>query len=230
MNHILASAALVLLVSCGISDARPEAPAQVKSSSKATASLARQVSLSASRQSSKSAATAFQPLPRSVEYYDGEFRRTLWLSEELVVDMGVESADAALQEEAPESVGTAQELRGARTFRVRRGRADVVAAQVAQRGHRLSPALHVASTDAAPFVSLPGGVIVTVPREWSREMVDAWASGWGRSIEKVVQPQLGLYLVATGPGLESLELANRMHESGEILAATPNILHFASTR
>jgi len=230
MNTFLASVALVLLLGCGASSDGQDASALEAGPSPAKASLARQVMSSSMARSGKAAALALEPLPRSVEYYDGELRRTLWLSEDTVLEMGPVAADAAIVEEAPESAGTSNDLRGGRTWKVRRGRADAVAAEVARRGHQTSPALHIAGTAEAPFVGLPGGVIVTVPREWSRETVASWASGWGRSVEKVVHAQLGLYLIETGPGLESLELANRMHESGEILAATPNILHFASTR
>lgn len=230
MNKFFASVVLILLVGCGAATDDAATPGLRAAPATAKASPTRQVSLAVPSRAGKAAAVKHQPLQRIVEYYDGEFRRTLWLSEDTVLDMDAVSAEAAILTEAPESAGTSSEMRGGRTWKVGRGRADAVAVEVARRGHRISPVLHMAGTEGAPMVGLPGGVIVTVPPDWSCERVAIWASNWGHSVEKVVQSQMGMYLIATGPGLESIELANRMHESGEILAATPNMLRFAATR
>lgn len=82
----------------------------------------------------------------------------------------------------------------------------------------VSPVLRDESGDPR---ALPGGVIVRLrdadladPR---RALIEA-----GLEPVRAIDPQQRTWLVASAAGLESLELANRLHESGRFAVVTPN--------
>ena len=63
---------------------------------------------------------------------------------------------------------------------------------------------------------------MTLPPDWSEERAAEWlASKALRVVRKLVIGQ-HVYLVATESGVASLTLANRLVESGEVEAASPN--------
>ncbi len=70
--------------------------------------------------------------------------------------------------------------------------------------------------------ALPGGVLVALEPSWSEKQVEDWARGRGYAIQAKLPTGKRDYLLDTPPGLPSLETANELQESGEVLWATPN--------
>jgi len=168
----------------------------------------------------KTAAT----LRESVEYYDGSTRRKLWLSPDLVAEFDPSEAgrDAVLLAD-PGAVEVEQPQESVRIWRTR---APVLTG--ARTG--LSPVLHEGSSPGLPMRALPGGVVATFPGGWDRARIDAWLGAKGLRVQEVVDEAGNMYLVATPPGLESLRVADELHETGELVDATPNFWRQSTPR
>lgn len=171
-------------------------------------------------------------LTRSVEYYDGESKRTVWVSNELLAEIGPSEDGRArvLQFDNAAEPRSEPQL-GVRLWRVRAARGvDEASREMTRDALRFSPVLHDSASSGSPLSALPGGVVATFPSGWDRARIDAWAAARGMGAPEPVVAEANLYLLASPPGLASLELANRLHESGELVACTPNVWRQASTR
>jgi hypothetical protein len=80
------------------------------------------------------------------------------------------------------------------------------------------------------MLALPGGAVATFPAGWERARIDTWLAARGLRVESTVVAEANMHLVATPPGLESVRIANELHESGELVACTPNLWREARTR
>ena len=93
----------------------------------------------------------------------------------------------------------------------------------------VSPVLRNADAPPSAIRALPGGVLITLktlPRGDDAAHREAQAreelQRLGLEPMRAIDPAQRIWLVASAPGLASLELANRLHESGAFEAATPN--------
>lgn len=171
-------------------------------------------------------------LERAIAYYDGATRRTLYVSSEAVAEfapsdasrdalLGARSGYAELEHAQP----------AVRVWRVGELQdADAFARGLTQDGARFSPVLHEGPSSRMPMLALPGGVIATFDAAWSRAAVDAWLAGQGLAAERELVAGSGMFLVPTEPGLESVDVANRLHETGELISCTPNWWRQATLR
>lgn len=162
----------------------------------ATAALA-QTACAATPPTAPPGAQAADSTPAGGErfWYDGEQRRPLRVDPEWVVDFRNAKADFERRD----------------STHVRSEKADQLDAGV-------SPLLRDPNGEAR---ALPGGVIVRLrdgdladPR---KTLADA-----GLDPVRPIDPQQRTWLVASPAGLESLALANRLHDSGRFEAVTPN--------
>jgi len=126
-------------------------------------------------------------------WYDGDVRRPLWSDESLVADF---------------SSGRGEKSRVLKP------------AALAKGGVQSSPVFRDGPGEKSRSRALPGGVVVTLP-----EGVDE-ARRTALFARHALQPVRALgadmWLVAAAPGVASLDLANRLHESGDFKAAAPN--------
>jgi hypothetical protein len=65
-------------------------------------------------------------------------------------------------------------------------------------------------------------VIVFFKSDWSEQKVKGWAAAKNLGIAYKLNIGRNAYALKTAPGLESLNLANKLQESGEVEAAAPN--------
>ncbi len=139
----------------------------------------------------------------SAYWYDGSRKRLLTIDPAQVADFG----NGAL-------AGAAPEITAAGTL-----------ATKAKPEQHVSPLLRDASTGKLAG-ALPGGVLVRLNRAVDQQQADALAAAFGAHVDHPVgAPESGGYLLwlFTAPaGLASLELANRIHESGQVHSAAPN--------
>ncbi len=73
------------------------------------------------------------------------------------------------------------------------------------------------------FRALPGGVFVKFDPNWDRSRIDAWLADQGvgsHLAEQVLNNNV--YMIHTPQGMEALDLANRLQETGEVLYSEPN--------
>ncbi len=145
-------------------------------------------------------AAALGALPAAAQqlyWYDGDVRRPLW-------------ADATLQ--ADFSGPAAEKSRVLRPAGLTKGSETAA----------VSPVFRDRAGGQGQPRALPGGVIVRL-REGTGEMQrQALFAKHGLQPVREQSGGTGAWLVAAAPGLPSLELANRLHESGDFAGASPN--------
>jgi hypothetical protein len=78
--------------------------------------------------------------------------------------------------------------------------------------------------------ALPGNIIVYLNPAWDDAAVKAWASKQQLEIIKKLEIGPNIYLIKTAPGLESLNTANALYKSGEVVAAFPDWWKQVTTR
>jgi hypothetical protein len=129
-------------------------------------------------------------------WYDGPQRRPLWADPSLLADFGVRSAEKALVLKPPA---------------LAKGDAAL---------H--SPVFRDGGNGATPPRALPGGVVVRFDPALSAEQRAALIERHRLEVVRAIGGTGNVLLVRSAPGLPALELANRLYESGDFLAASPN--------
>lgn len=167
------------------------------------------------------AALAAEPL----RYHDGEQWRDISLQPDLVADFSRGSARGAVARANP----GAQALPGAGDSLVQIYRLPAVstrqavsAAARAEAQAHASPVYRQGRSPAGRLMALPGGVMVKFPADWTRERIDAFLAAQGLAVQRPLAIGPGWVLVGTAPGDAALQAAQRLHATGEVLAATPN--------
>lgn len=139
-------------------------------------------------------------------WYDNGRQRHLVPDEKVVVEFG-HRREAASQPR--------YEVNGVRMW----DKADPAAARARAAG-TTSPLLRDAATGAER--ALPGNVIVRLNPDWTAAQVAAWLHA--NDLREVARLPVGnnVLVVSSPPGLPSLELANRLQQSGTVVSAQPN--------
>jgi hypothetical protein len=133
-------------------------------------------------------------------WYDGGQRRPLYLSAEKAADFGPVGKSRA----------TAADVLVP---------AHAVAGKFARDG--ISPVFSDQPSGSTAR-ALPGGVIVTLKNELPEAEARAFLEARGLQPVRHLGSDKKVWLIAGDPGIGSLELANRLFESGEYTAAQPN--------
>lgn len=169
-------------------------------------------------------------------YYDGSRKVAITLQTDLVAEFTAPGQRVAPSRADARPAGAAGSLvAGDSLVRIRRvapGAADIqgAAAAAAAGATPSSPVYRQGAGGAGRLMALPGGVLVKFKPGWTRERVDAWVRARGLSTARPMAWSSQWYLVETAPGIGSLEAANAMAESGEVLSASPNWWMQTSTR
>ena len=85
-----------------------------------------------------------------------------------------------------------------------------------------SPVFRDTTLGAGRLRALPGNVLVTLNSHWTKNQVDAWINRHNLSVVKILSGMPNVILVYTPPGMESLQLANKLYQSGEVEGASPD--------
>ena len=85
----------------------------------------------------------------------------------------------------------------------------------------LSPVFTNGKSGGGQRRALPGGILVTFKADWDESKVKQWVGEKGMTIKQKMNFG-NIYLLDSAPGLDSLNLANSIYESGEVEGASPN--------
>ena len=85
-----------------------------------------------------------------------------------------------------------------------------------------SQVYHEGSSTAGRLMALPGGVIIQFKPEWSNDEVTNWLASKSYVVQKKLAIKGNWYVIQSPSGQASLDLANQIYESGEVLSASPN--------
>jgi len=167
-------------------------------------------------------------------WYDGAHERKIWLDTSLAVEFDPDpSGKNAFLKAYPKAEAVDDRRAGVRFWKLHSGtdaREAVTRLKSVNPAGRYSPVLHDSPSDSGRMRALPGNVIVYLNPGWDATAVKAWADS--RRLEIVQKLEIGpnVYVIKTGPGLESLETANALYQSGEVISAFPNWWQEAVTR
>lgn len=171
----------------------------------------------------KTAASAFR---QSYVWYDGDQAQTVWLDPNLVADFTRRPPhEGALKRAFPRAQELARRHAGMRLWRAdgRVGAAETLRtlAETAPAAD-YSPVLRDGPSEDASVRALPGNIIVYFQPDWDEGVVAAWVQARGLTIVKRLEVGRNVYVIETAPGLASLEIANSLYLSGEVVAAFPD--------
>lgn len=159
-------------------------------------------------------------------YYDGSQARTVTLQRDLVAD--VVAADA--KRSVPALVAGAVALPGVGDSQVRIYRVPAAAARAPAAPAAGLPVYREGDSPAGRLMALPGGVLVKFKADWNRERIDAFLAERGLAVERRLVMGGNWYRVGTPAGRASLDAANAIHATGQVLAASPNWWMQTATR
>lgn len=150
-------------------------------------------------------------------YYDGGQPRRILLDEALVAEFG--TAPAAVRMAAPDA-RVEKRIGGAVIYRVSPDGAKAAIKLAAPR--IVSPVFHLGGSPNGPLMTLPGGVLVNFNAGWGSSQIYAWAAGQGLTMGSQLQIGGNWWMVNSAAGQASLDLANQIQASGQVVSATPN--------
>ena len=87
---------------------------------------------------------------------------------------------------------------------------------------RVSPVFREGDSPAGRLMALPGGVIVQFQPNWSDVQVSNWVATKALAVDQRLGIRGNWYVIRSAAGQASLDLANAIHESGEVVSASPN--------
>ncbi len=157
-------------------------------------------------------------------WYDGGQKKPLLMDAGLVAEFGVPPyGESAVKKAEPGATRVQIRGGGAAIWRVGSSK-DILAksADLKPGTGGVSPVFREARGQTGAILSLPGNVIVFFKSDWTDGKVTAWLAA--NKLEIVNKLNLGktAYVLKSGPGLASLNLANKLQESGEVESAAPN--------
>jgi len=173
----------------------------------------------------KSKADNAATLTTSYSWHDGEREQTVWLNPALVAEFStLPEAESAVKRAHPAASVEPGSRGFARIWRVGAPAAEEVLreASTAIPVGKYSPVFSDGAVDGARKRALPGNIIVKFKPDWTESRISAWTSAQGLPIAGKLEIGLKIYVLRTDPGLVALEIANRIHHSGEVVSAQPN--------
>lgn len=159
---------------------------------------------------------------QSYHWYDGDKQRTVYLDATMIADFNPQS-DVAAKAAKSASLSTGKKVGAAMLWKLDASSEEStlnVSKSLVQKG-AYSPVFRN-SQAGSEMRALPGGVIVQFASDWDEARIEQWVSDQGQSIDSKAAFGTNFYILATPPGMESLETANRLYETGEVLLASPN--------
>ena len=86
----------------------------------------------------------------------------------------------------------------------------------------VTPLFREGDSPAGRLMGLPGGIIVQFHPHWSVTQIAQWLTAHGLPLGERLEIQGHWYSIPTPAGMIALETANQLHESGDVISATPN--------
>lgn len=165
-------------------------------------------------------------LLQAYTWYDGDRKRKVWLDPGLMAEFPQGAVETGLIQKKYPDAGMWDIHRNVRiweldvkSFTSTALKPDETAIQAP---FKYSPVFHDAATESASIRALPGNVIVYLNPAWDQDRIRRWMEIRGFEIIKMLNVRPNVYVVKTEPGIEALELANALYESGEVVAAFPD--------
>lgn len=171
-------------------------------------------------------ARAAAPFTQSYVWYDGSRAQTVWINPQAIAEFNAtpQSAKALTKADAQaKMVGHEHAQNGLRIWQVQQPTGSVTKAlSVSNPTGQYSPVLHDGSSSSAQMRALPGNMIVYLNPAWNAATVNQWIAAHQLEVVKKLSAGSNIYVFKTAPGLDALNKANALYESGEVVAAFPD--------
>ncbi len=171
-------------------------------------------------------------LTRVVLLKNANTERKLWISTDTVAEFEpTPQGRIALLQSDPSAIEVAQSQAGVRLWRVAAvAGTDTFSSNLSTGSARFSPVLHESNSAQSSMLALPGGVIATFPDAWDRSKIDGFVAARHLRVERALIEGQNTMLIPTGPGIESINIANLLTETDELVSCEPNFWRQAQTR
>lgn len=166
-------------------------------------------------------------LAQSYVWYDGDREQKVWLNPQVVAEFnpGKRSDTAARSVDInAKMLDMKRKQAGVRLWQMSSNTTGVTtrALKAGNPDGKYSPVFHDGPSSAASMRALPGNIIITLDPAWDAATVAAWLQKRNMEVVKKLEIGPNIYVIKTGPGLEALEVANTLYQSGEVKAAYPD--------
>lgn len=159
------------------------------------------------------AALSFNVAAETMHYYDEGSQRTIKLQPGLVAEF---AANAPAQKQARSTGST-----NSKAFVTIRKNTSPTSRAAGSKTNQ-SPVFREGDSPAGRLMALPGGVIVNFKPDWTDDQVRLWTTAHGYLIKQKLNILGNWYIIDSPPGLASLQTANEIQETGEVVSASPN--------
>lgn len=180
-----------------------------------------------------SASKGAASLTQSYTWYEGGAAQQVWLHPGIMAEFGpsVRGAEAVRKASADAAV-LSENMRNVRLWKFTSSNVAtaVKALTVSYPNGSFSPVFYENANGGGRMRALPGNVIVSLDAKWNKAAVDTWLAK--RNLSAISKLNVGgnVYVIKTGPGLDALNLANTLQQSGEVISATPDWWQEVATR
>jgi hypothetical protein len=167
-----------------------------------------------------------QPAARDDYYYDGDKKLVVSPQPDLVAEFTRAGAASAVLTARPEAEELPAGAGAPRVFRVPAATFKPTTAQ----GSTTSPVFRSGTSPAGRLMALPGGMVVNFKPEWTDGQVREFCAARKLVVQRKLELLGNWYVLETAAGRASLLAANALHESGQVLSASPNWWKQTDTR
>jgi len=181
---------------------------------------------SAHAMGSKSAVNKQFTLQQPYVWYDGAQKRTIWLNPQLIAEFDSNAGNRSVlkaayssAEEVPFKHGS---IRIWKLTNIVTAKAAIKSLKSSPTNGKYSPVLHDAPSSSGRKRALPGNIIVHLDSSWGQDLIDGWLNQNNLEVVKKLNIGPNIFVIKTDSGLAALELANRLHDAGEVVAAYPD--------
>jgi hypothetical protein len=180
----------------------------------------------------KKSVSQTQPLSQSYVWYDGERQQQVWLDPELVAEFGAKKDASTVRSLYPQAEALPAGRGNVTIYRLKGASVSDATRNLrgAQASGQFSPVLRDSADKSGPMRALPGHVIVKLNPGWDSGKVQSWLAQKDLQVVRKLEFAPNTYLIKSEPGLASLELANQLYKSGEVVAAMPDWWREVHTR
>lgn len=165
-------------------------------------------------------------LTQSYTWYDGTQAQTIWLNPSVLAEFepGAPSATASLSIDAKTQMQPLpQNPRGVRLWQMQTPASTALKSLALSNPiGKYSPVFHDNASNQGAMRALPGNIIVYLNPQWDTATTHNWIVAHKLELVKKLDIGSNIFVFKTAPGLEALNIANALYQSGEVLAAFPD--------
>ena len=160
-------------------------------------------------------------------WYDGQKKRTVWLNPDLAADFQSNATRTnLLQQHYPGAIARYKH-HSIRIWGLPSQPTSIKTSSNQGNTSRLipsgySPVFHDTPTASGRIRALPGNVIVYLNPAWDANKISRWMKNHKLEISKKIEIRDNAYVIKSEPGIHTLQLANSLYESGDVVAAFPD--------